>query len=198
MRSTKIMLGLALIAGFAAAPALALDLSNAGLQNLTIGTGGNVTSGNANLNNSSSISGSTIGATTTSTTTFGNGVNQNPAGNSGIGGVSTGFAETTALKAGGEAIANTNLNGNGSISGNYNNTQTQNGGGSTFNTTSNLNANGTLNGSFVRTANSNAATGLNGYSGSQMTGGPGTVSNTVVGSAFGAGASLSGGSSLRQ
>ena len=129
---------------------------------------------------------------------FGPGVNQNPAGNGGIGGVGTGFAQTTALEAGGRAVNSTSLSGNGTLTGTVNN-RTESGAlnpqQGQFNT-STLTGNGTLNGSFERTASSYANTGLNGYSGSQMTGGPGTVSNQVSGSAFGVGASLSGGASL--
>ena len=180
------------------APALAVDLSNAGLSNIHIGPNGNANIGNSGLSNSASLSGSRIRANTSSTTVFGPGVNQNPAGNGGIGGVGTGFAQTTALEAGGRAVNSTSLSGNGTLTGTVNN-RTESGAlnpqQGQFNT-STLTGNGTLNGSFERTASSYANTGLNGYSGSQMTGGPGTVSNLVSGSAFGIGASLSGGASL--
>lgn len=176
-------------------PALAVDLNNAQLSNVGINNNA------GGLTNASSISGTRLAANTSVVSNFGAGVNQNPAGNGGLGGTTNGFAQTTVLQGSSNAFQNQALSGAGTITGTYASQQltglnsptgmTQNG------STTTLNANGRLDGSFSIGAQSAANTGMSGYSGSQLVG-PGSVSNAVNGNALVVSGAVNGGAAIRQ
>jgi hypothetical protein len=151
------------------------------------------------LTNSGSVSATRIQANTAVSSTFGPGVNLNPAGNGGLGGVTAGFAETTQLSGGANAYNSKSLTGAGTVQGSYA-TQQQSGilsptGHSQMGTSTALSANGRLDGAFTVGAASNAITGMQGYSGSQLNG-PGSVSNSVSGNALVASGAVTGGAML--
>jgi hypothetical protein len=188
-----------------AMPALAQDrLSNVGLSNMTIGahSGGLGTPG---LNNSASMSGTRLEANTNVTNRYvGVSPDQINAGNANV----VGVVQTTTLQ-GGSASHNEmksaqigEISGSGNLNG-YNNTSgTSNLGGSTLNNAHannasyNIDASGKLAGGFDRAASSNAATGLSGYSGSQLMG-PGSVSGHIDGNALVVSGAVSGAAGLR-
>lgn len=155
--------------------AQALDLTPNNRVGLNNGALTNAIGGAALANNALSSAGSLSGSYATANTKVLN--TTKDLGSKSVANVQ-GLMETTALSASSISGNGSNINGTGTISG-----TTTVGGGT-------LSSAGTLNATFSRGATSQAATGLNGYSGSQLTG-VGQVNGSVVGSALSGSGALS-------
>ena len=185
-------------------PALSTEkLSNVGLSNVTLGAGAGHL-GTPGLNNSASMSATRLEANTNVTNRFvGVGQDQINSGGANV----LGVVQTTTLQ-GGSASHNDmksarigEVSGSGNLNGFNNTNGTSNLGGSTLNnsyannSSYNLDASGKLAGGFDRQATSNAATGLSGYSGAQLSG-PGSVSGHIDGNALVVSGAVSGAAGL--